>query len=405
MTTSKGFQPWRRLVRALEAVCIAGLPFLRVKGESALRLDIPTLRLHFFGASLWMEEFFILMVGLIFITFLFVFITVMFGRLWCGWLCPQTVLSDMTDSFERAAGSGVPAIIRSWIFVFIVCVFVAANLIWYFVSPYDFFSQLVRGRMGTITWGFWISLTGILFLNFVLVRRTFCATVCPYAKLQGALYDKDTLIIAMDPRRKQECIDCGACVRGCPVGIDIRNGLSDACVNCAECIDRCSAVMDTRQKKSLIGYFFGVDSGTGRLIRQNAVITGTAALVFLGFFLFLVFTRLPVDLTVLPNHSFAPRLSRDGSAVNSYVLSIKNRGREDREMDIAVQRVTGFVKIVPAGPFLVRANEMKKVTLYISIQQDPGKEIPPAIELTVRSEGGENLAAARKVPFHVPEGP
>ena len=104
MTTSKRIQPWRRLVSALEAVTILGIPFLKIRGESALRFDIPSLRLHFFGLSLWMEEFFILLIAVIFLIFLFLLITLLFGRIWCGWLCPQTVLSDLTRFMDKLKG-------------------------------------------------------------------------------------------------------------------------------------------------------------------------------------------------------------------------------------------------------------------------------------------------------------
>lgn len=404
MTTSKRFQPWRRAVGILEALLIAGVPFLRINGESALRFDIPTLRLHFFGISLWMEEFFIILAATLFLTFLFLFITIAFGRLWCGWLCPQTVLSDMTGFVEKAAGKGFAKMVRSWMFVLAVSVFIAANLIWYFVSPYDFFSQLVSGSMGPVTRGFWVILTAILFLNFVLVRRRFCATVCPYAKIQGVLYDENTLVIAMDERRMRECIDCEACVRGCPVGIDIRNGLSDACINCAECIDRCAAVMNAREKPSLIGYFFGTGGGTGRLLRLNVVIAGGTALVFLVFFLFLLFTRVPLDFAVSPNISFASRLSREGRVVNSYVLSIHNRGRQDEEVEIIAEGVEGPVKTVPAGPLLIPAGESNKVTLFVSLPRTAGNGFPDMIEISLRAVSGNYRTAGREIRVQLPEG-
>ncbi|MBI4844153.1 MAG: 4Fe-4S binding protein, partial [Nitrospirae bacterium] len=294
MTTSKRFQPWRRLVRALEAVIILGIPFLRINGESALRFDIPSLRLHFFGLSLWMEEFFILLIAVIFLTFFFLLITLLFGRVWCGWLCPQTVISDLTRFTEKA--TGLAHKLGAYSAVFLISIIVAANLIWYFIDPYEFIPQVLEGSLGDVAWGFWLTLTGIIFLNFILLRQRFCATVCPYAKLQGVMYDDKTLVIAFDARRKQECMDCGACVKVCPVNIDIREGMSNACINCAECIDECGKMMGRREKKSLISYFFVTPGGGSKVLRRNAVMLGSVAALFLMFFAYLAFSRVALDM-------------------------------------------------------------------------------------------------------------
>ena len=256
MTTRK-IRPWRRLAEISQAIVIIGLPFLRIKGESALRFDVQMLQLHFFGVSLWMEEFFIVLIAIIFLSLLIIFITLVFGRIWCGWLCPQTVIADFTSFVDKAKSRGVFYKLTAYTATLIISIIVAANLIWYFVSPYDFIPRLFEGSLGSILWGFWIVLTGIMFLNFLLLRQQFCATVCPYSKLQSTMFDDKTLVVTFDQRRKDECIDCLACVKKCPVGIDIRTGLNIACIHCAECIDSCADVMRPRKQKSLFGYFFG----------------------------------------------------------------------------------------------------------------------------------------------------
>ncbi|MBI4849350.1 MAG: 4Fe-4S binding protein [Nitrospirae bacterium] len=224
MTKIKRIQPWRRVVEAAQAFLIVGLPFLKIEGESALRFDIPSLRLHFFRASIWMEEFFIVLIGIIFLTFLIVFITLMFGRIWCGWLCPQTVIVDFTRFVDKTKSKGPAYKLGSYPAMFLISVLVAANLMWYFVSPYEFIPEVMEGNLGSVTWGFWLVLTGILSLNFILLRHRFCATVCPYAKLQSVLFDKKTLVVSFDPRRKEECMKCMACVSTCPVGIKTKKG-------------------------------------------------------------------------------------------------------------------------------------------------------------------------------------
>src|SRR3990172_791625 len=228
-------QPYRRLLEALQALLILGLPFLTVNGESALRFDIPSLRLHFFGISLWMDEFFLVLIAILFLTFLIVLITLMFGRIWCGWLCPQTVLVDFTRFVDRALKKDFASGTVSYLLTFLVSLIVAAGLIWYFVSPYEFFGRLFAGNFGPVLTGFWTVMAGIIFLDLAFLRHGFFTTVCPYAKMQSEIFDKNTLRIGFDPRRKEECLNCMACVRACPVGIDIRDGMNAACINCAEC--------------------------------------------------------------------------------------------------------------------------------------------------------------------------
>lgn len=402
MTKIRKIQPWRRTVEIGQAVILLGFPFLKIKGESALRFDVPSLELHVFGLTLWMEEFFIVLVALIFLSLLVILITLVLGRIWCGWLCPQTVIADFTSFVDKAAGKGFLFRAIAWGATFIVSVIMAANLVWYFVSPYEFIPRLFGGGLGNIIWGFWIVLTVILFLNFVLLRQKFCATVCPYAKLQGTLFDDKTLVVAFDPRRRNECIECMACVRTCPVGIDIRKGLNTACIHCAECVDKCAMVMAQRGKNSLIGYFFGLPGEGGRIVRQNAVMIGTVTAAFLVCFIYLLLTRIPLDMTVLPNYVFQPRTLSNGGVVNSYIISVKNRGREDAALSV---RVTGIpdMKIVPDKVLRVRAGEIKKFPVYISINNIKGKEIMWNINIIIRTIQGEKYILTRKANFIVPE--
>lgn len=402
MMMNKGIQPWRRLVEALQGLIILGLPFLRSGGESALRFDIPALRLHFFGVSLWMEEFFLVLIALIFFTFLVLLVTLMFGRIWCGWACPQTVIVDYTRFMDRAKKKGVVYKAMAYAATLGVSVIVAANLIWYFVSPYEFFGRLLSLGLGPVIWGFWIVLTAVLFLNFVFLRQRFCATVCPYAKLQSVLYDSGTLLIAFDPRRKEECINCMACVRTCPVGIDIRQGMNAACINCAECIDECTRIMSGKEKKSLIGYFFGLPGETGKILRQNVVLVGALTLASLVFLLSLSFSRTALDMTVLPNYDFAPRITESDSAVNSYLLSIENRGKRDLELRISVSGEGNTVRITPERVSM-KAGEYRRIPVYVAVTNTSVMGNTRDVEISLTPEKGDKMKVSRKAHFIFPE--
>lgn len=395
-------RPWRRLAEIVQAVIIIGLPFLKIDGESALRFDIPTLRLHFFSASIWMEEFFIVLIATIFLTLLAVFITLMFGRIWCGWMCPQTALIDFTPFIDKAISKGLPYKLGAYSVVFLISVLVAANLIWYFVSPYEFIPDAVKGGLGNVVWGFWIVLTGVIFLNFVLLRHKFCATVCPYAKLQSVLFDNKTLVISFDPRRKEECMECMACVRSCPVGIDIRKGLNSACINCAECVDTCTKIMERRGKNSLIGYFFGLPGEGGRILRQNALMTGAVTAVFLVFFIYLLLTRIPVDMTVLPNYSFSPRMTSAGSVINSYILSVRNKSGAEADLSVEAHAMNTAVEIVPRR-ISIGAGEIKKVPVYITVGNFHEGRTVKDIDISIESKRPGNDRITKQVHFMYPE--
>lgn len=401
MMMSKGFQPWRRGIEAFQALFIIALPFIRINGESALRFDIPSLRLHFFGVSLWMDEFFIILVALIFLTFLFVLITLLFGRIWCGWSCPQTVLCDLTSFIEGAKKKGVFRMSMSYAVTLAVSILVAANLIWYFVSPYEFLQRLAAGSPGQVISGFWTVLTVIIFLDLVFLRRVFCTTVCPYAKFQSTLYDRDTLVIAPDPEAMKGCIECLACVKACPTGIDIRAGSSTACINCAECIDACGAVMKRRGRDSLIGYFFGSPGEGRKLVRQNTLIIGAVTAAFLFYFVYLLAARSPLDLTVLPNNEFQPRVSGDGRVINSYILSVKNRGTADMALKAEIYGSGGDVRIVPQEQIHVPAGQKKDFPIYVSIGGLQEEQRSKDMEMILWSADQEVKA---RLKFIIPEG-
>jgi cytochrome c oxidase accessory protein FixG len=395
-------QSWRRFAEISQAVVIIGLPFLRIKGESALRFDVPGLELHFFGITLWMDEFFIVLIAVIFLSLMFIFITVVFGRVWCGWMCPQTVIADFTAFVERTWKKGIAGKGIAYGAVILISVMIAANLIWYFVSPYEFIPGLFDGTLGNVVWGFWAVLTVVLALNFIFLRRTFCATVCPYAKLQGTLFDDRTLLVAFDPRRVGECIECMACVKTCPVGMDIREGTNAACIHCAECIDKCATVMQPRQKKSLIGYSFGLPGSHGRRVRFSVVLTGAATAVFFTFLLYLLAARAPLDMTVLPNYSFQPRTNDHGAVVNSYILSIRNRGSDTEELQVKVKAREGRGKIVPDQVLQVAGGAMKKITIYVSLDGYSGNEPVQDIAIVIEPKTLKKRSVSKMAHFIIP---
>jgi cytochrome c oxidase accessory protein FixG len=359
----------RRIAEIVQALLIIGLPFIKIHGESALRFDIPTLRLHVFGCTIWMQEFFIVLIATIFFTLLIVFITLVFGRIWCGWLCPQTVLVDFTHFVDTAKNKGIAQKIAAYALTFLISIIVAASLIWYFVSPYEFIPRFLEGTLGATAWGFWIVLIIIIFLNYALLRQKWCATVCPYAKMQSVLFDKGTLIIELDPKRADECIHCKSCEKVCPTGIDVRQGMDAACINCAECIDACNKVMARFNRKGLIHYAFGA-GGEGKILRQNFFVAGGFVLLFLVLYVYVSVTRTGVDVAVLP-HAMEARTTSDERIINAYVLAIKNMRDEPVDLTVSVEKFDETLVQSIAGPLHLKAGEMDNYPLFLWSRKSP----------------------------------
>lgn len=401
---SRTYHRSRRAVETLLLFTLVILPFLRMNGESALRFDIPSLRLHFFGTAIWMENFFVILVAVLALTFLALFLTVMFGRIWCGWLCPQTVLVDSTGFVESAKEGGAASRSAAYLAAAIVSALIAAGLVGYFVSPYDAVAMLSRGGSpASIAVGSWAVLAIILFLDLVALRRGFCVTICPYAKMQGVLFDDRTLIVAFDAKRERECLHCDACVRACPVGIDIREGLQSACIHCAECVDACSARMMKRERPSLIDYSFGSAGGTGKGMRAGLFLTGTATLVLFLLFIVLLATSIPFDATILPDARAEAIIGQDGSSTRSFLISLRNTGPTELDLSLTVAGVHGQVRSSPAHITLPQGEEALKAPLVVTIGgPGPGAERIHPLTVTIRDDrSGTTLV--KKVSFIMPE--
>ncbi|HYQ81279.1 MAG TPA: 4Fe-4S dicluster domain-containing protein [Anaeromyxobacteraceae bacterium] len=390
---------WRRVAEVAQGALVLGLPFVRVGGESALRFDVPTLRLHFLGTALWMDEFFLVLAGTLFLALAFLWATLAFGRLWCGWSCPQTLLSDLTaplDRWRRRGGARAAAAVLG---LAAVSALVGANLVWYFVSPTQFARELAAGTLGPVAAGSWAVLSAVVFLDLVFLRARFCATACPYARLQGALFDRHTLVVAYDRRRDQDCVDCGACVRVCPTGIDIRHGLQMECIACGDCIDACQPIMRKLSRApDLVAWFWGEPGAPRRLLRPGVLALGGAAAAALLLTGAAAAARSALDLVASPASQFAPRLFPDGRAVNAYTVALENRGREPMVVRLALDAPGAEARVRPAQVPLA-PGEHRRLTVLAEARLGPG-----TVQAELRAEG-ERARASRQVPFVVPEAP
>lgn len=306
------------------------MPFVRVGGESAFRLDLESARLHALGASFTLSEAHVVLLAILFLTCAFLSVTVVLGRVFCGWSCPQTVLTDLTRLLEpekrakprrwrRPVGLALAAFLSA---------LVAASVVFWFVEPYGFLARLLALRLGPIEASSWAAMTLILFLDLAYLRAGFCKTACPYGKLQGVLFDRSTLLVAYDERRAKDCIDCDACVRVCPTGIDIRDGLQMECIACAACVDACTPVMRKLSRaENLVGYAWGSPGQKPRPFRPvSAALLGGTFLLAAGL-LAVLLGRSTLALEAMSDPAFQPRRVGDGRVMAAYSVALENRSR------------------------------------------------------------------------------
>jgi len=408
MTTGRrSIQAARRTIGVAQALLFLGLPFLRVGGESALRFDVPSLTLHLFGATLAMNEFFVVLPATMLVTFAFLFVTLAWGRVWCGWSCPQTVLSDLTrlahpwqakrraPAWRRPAGLALVALVSA--------LFSAATL-WYFVTPADFAAALLAGALGPVLGWSWALLGLTLFLDLAFLRGRFCATACPYAKVQGVLFDRGTMVVAYDARRDADCVDCGACVRCCPTGIDIRDGLQMECIACAECVDVCRPIMlKLKRAPDLVGYFFGEPGAPRRLLRPGVVALGLATAVSLAATVAagVSAAESTLDLTAVPASDYLPRLTADGRALNAFQVSLENRAHVPVTVRLAAS--APGLELSPRPELVaLAAGEHKRIRLVVEARGAAGRGMGE-LRAEATAEGRATLTRTSTIPLVVPE--
>ena len=337
---------YRRAVEILQALLLTGLPFIRINGESALRFDIGELNLYFFGTVIRIGEFYLILGATLFLLLFITSVTVVFGRVWCGWLCPQTVLLDLTDSLASLFGRKHSKTLQKLILLPLAAL-VSMTMIWYFVPPFDAMRQLTTSPLIA---GFFLVLWASVYLELAMLGRGFCTSICPYAMMQNALFDKDTLVIEYDQSRDATCMKCNDCVRVCPVGIDIKEGLSNRCIACAECIDACWLKSSKRGLPPFPNY-------KGKILRPKTYLLGGVTVASALVLALLIALRPPVDFMVSRVQEPLP------AGLNRYTYSIYNNSSRPLELELSAPDGITVIgeRRVPVRPYgVVRGNVLLK---------------------------------------------
>ena len=305
------FTSWRRFSAWMLIGVYLLLPWIPVNGYPAVFLDVAERRFHLFGFTLAAQETWLLFFGVSGLGFALFFLTALFGRLWCGWACPQTVFLDhVYRRIERWIDGDAPArralrtapmsankffhrVAKHTLYV-VASLAITHLFLAYFVSLPQLWLYMneAPGEHWT-SFVFVFVAAGILYFNFAWFREQLCIVICPYGRLQSALTDDHTMVIGYDEKRGEPrgklgipdagaCIDCNRCVQVCPTGIDIRHGLQLECIGCAACIDACDDVMiKVKRPTGLIRYdsLSGLGGGETRWIRPRTILYGVLMLI------------------------------------------------------------------------------------------------------------------------------
>ncbi len=397
--------PWRRAFQWGITLALLLVPFVRMNGRSLLRLDVSTLSLHAFGQVFRIEELYLFLLFGLALILLFLIVTLVLGRAWCGWACPQTSLTDLAEGFARLIGVKVSAgrmQARPWqkallqVFYLGAALLFAASLVWYFISPYDFFPRLLDGTLGAGALGTIAVVAGAVYLDLALVRRLMCREFCPYGRFQTALVDPGTLTLRFHPDEAKRCIRCGACTRACPTGIDIRRGFQVECINCGRCLDACREVMARLGQPGIIRYTFGHQGKGPRALLNPRLLLVALVFVALSAGLVIAVVGRPQASLKLRSGEAASRLLEDGKQATFFTGFVTNRLLGEQVLSL-VASTEGGAPLEVRGPVaeVVMAGGAKQPFKFALVTP----ALPPGQTLTViftLSNGrGENLVRER----------
>ncbi|HMO31387.1 MAG TPA: cytochrome c oxidase accessory protein CcoG [Lacibacter sp.] len=415
---------WRTLTSLVFLLVFFAVPFIKIEGEPFMLFNVLERKFILFGKIFWPQDFFIFAIGLItFIVFIILF-TVVFGRLFCGWVCPQTNFMEMVfrkveywidgDATKQMQLKAMPwngEKIRKRALkmaAFYSIAFVIANFFLAYLIGMDEVLKMVTEGIGNNTGTFFslIGFTTVFFFVYYWFREQACIVVCPYGRLQGVLLDKNSVVVAYDyvrgePRGKMkkgevaeghgDCIDCFACVRVCPTGIDIRNGTQLECVNCTACMDACDAIMDNIGKpRGLIRY-----ASENNIARKEPTRFTWRMALYSGVLLLLVvvlatllITRDDVDARILRAQGQTFQNLPDGRVANLFNVKLANKTRKELPLTLKLENVDGEIQLIQEivvpkesyfqTSFFVKLNRSaitkRKMPLEIGVYQN-GKRI------------------------------
>jgi cytochrome c oxidase accessory protein FixG len=377
-------------------------PFLSVDGHPLFLFDILNRTFILFGVLFYPQDFHLFAMSLMALIFFAVLFTAIFGRIWCGWACPQTIFMEtvfrqieywidgnaseqrMLDKKEMNGEKLMKRIAKYSIFYAIS--FIIANLLLAYVVGIDRLSVLITdGPFAHSSLFMSLIIFSLIFFGvFAWFREQACIYVCPYGRLQSVLLDSNTIVVAYDYKRGEprekfkkkrsveagDCIDCNKCVQVCPTGIDIRNGTQLECVNCTACIDACDAIMTQIGKPTKLIKYASLDQiekGEKFKFTPRLMFYSVVLLILLSSLVYLLSNRTDVEATILRAKGVLFNVEANGDINNLYTMKIFNKTYKDVKFDIKTVGIKSKFKLIGGKPQLINAGEMFEATFILSI--------------------------------------
>lgn len=395
-------------LRILSVLALLGFfylsPWLTWDDRQAILLDLPARQFHLFGITFWPQDFVYLTLLLVICAVGLFLFTAIAGRLWCGYACPQTVWTETFLWIEQLVEGnrnkrmkldkkpwGLEKVSKKvikhtlWI---LFALFTGYTFVGYFSPIRELWDGIISLSLGSWEW-FWIGFYSLAtYGNAGRLREQVCLYMCPYARFQSAMFDKDTLIISYDKKRGEnrgsrkknsdyqakglgDCIDCNQCVHVCPTGIDIRDGLQYECIACAACIDVCDNVMEQMDyPKGLIQYTTeNTEQGDpSKLVRPRTLLYVALFLGLILTFIFLVATRTPLDVNVIRDRNNLYSETFSGDIENTYQLKILNMSQVAHDYRLTVSGLEG-AKVQCENEITIEPGEVLTLPMRVSVPQ------------------------------------
>jgi cytochrome c oxidase accessory protein FixG len=412
-----------------------GLPWVQWRGQQAVLFDLPARKFHIFGLVFFPQDFFLLAWLLIIAAVALFFFTALGGRLWCGYACPQTVWTKVFVAIERWCEGdrqqrikldGAPWTARKivrrggkqllWL---AFAAYTGATFVGYFSAMRELVPSIATASLGG--WEtFWVVFYGFAtYGNAGYMREQVCKYMCPYARFQSAMFDRNTLIISYDAARGEprgsrsrnvdpreqglgDCIDCTLCVQVCPTGIDIRQGLQLECIACAACIDACDGIMQRmRYAPGLIRYATenSMAGKRTKILRPRAIIYGALLFALIAGFGFAVAGRQLVEVDVSRDRNSLYRQLDDGSIENVYTIRLINKDTQPHTLQLRISGLQAATLDSEHSEYRVAAGGIVSIPVRV---RAPRSAAGGSVELEfhvrpVTGDGPESSAVARFV--------
>ena len=404
------FYDYRKWVSYFLLIILVANPFIKINGNQFMMFNVLERRFNIFGFPFWLQDFYLfvlfMIVGVVFV----ILFTVIFGRIFCGWVCPQTIFLEMVFrrieywiEGDRGAqirlskqdwdAEKIRKRVLKWSVFLIISFFIANIFLAYLISSDELLKMIEEGPTNHIST--LISLlifTGVFYFVFAWFREQVCIIACPYGRLQGVLLDNKSINVAYDFVRgeketgrakfnkqedrtttgKGDCIDCKQCINVCPTGIDIRNGTQLECVNCTACIDECDSIMDgVGLPKGLIRYASEDEIEKNLKFKFTTRMKGYSAVlgILIGILIGLLFLRTEVEAVILrlPGQLFQ---HKGENISNVYTFKIINKTNDDfNDIHLKLVGIKGTLKLVGEQNFKVKKQGMNEGTIFIEINQ------------------------------------